>query len=244
MIHVVLCGYGQMGRLLQKSISRCYDMELVMIVNQYNEYELYQLKQPIDLFIDFSHPDNLNMIHRYISYSNCALLSGTTGFSKAQMKQIKGLGRSARVMHAVNFSLGTALMLRMLRQITPILCEDFDMEIVEWHHNQKQDAPSGTANMMLAAMDPYKEYHTVIARKGMIGKRGKEIGIHSIRGGTGAGEHSALYLGNDEKLEIKHTAISRQIFVNGAIKAAYWLLNQANGFYTLDQMIEENLHGC
>lgn len=244
MKHIVLCGYGQMGKMLQQSIKHCRDMEIVMIVNHYNEHELYHLKQKIDLMFDFSHPDSFGIVSRFVKYSGCALLSGTTGLSCAQYDQMKSLGKSNRVMYSANYSLGIAIMLKILRQITPILKDDYDMEIVELHHNQKQDAPSGTARLMLKAIDPKQEFKTAVMRNGMIGIRGKEIGIHSLRGGSSAGEHSVLYLGNDEKLELKHTAISRQIFVNGAIKAAYWLLQRQNGFYSLDQMIEENLYGC
>ena len=147
-------------------------------------------------------------------------------------------------MYAVNYSLGMALMLRMLKEITPVLKDDFDMEIVELHHNQKQDAPSGTAKILLEALDPKQEFKANMVRNGMIGVRGREIGVHSLRGGSSAGEHSVLYLGDDEKLEIKHTALSRQIFVNGALKAARWLLGQEIGFYSLEEMIEENLYGC
>lgn len=244
MIHVVLCGYGQMGKLLQQSIRKCRDMEIVMIVNPYNEHELYHLKQPIELMLDFSHPDYFGIVSRFVKYSGCALLSGTTGLSAAQYDQMKSLKKSTRVMYAVNYSLGMALMLRMLKEITPVLKDDFDMEIVELHHNQKQDAPSGTAKILLEALDPKQEFKANMVRNGMIGVRGREIGVHSLRGGSSAGEHSVLYLGDDEKLEIKHTALSRQIFVNGALKAARWLLAQEIGFYSLEEMIEENLYGC
>lgn len=244
MIRVALCGYGHMGKMLQQRIKHCRDMEIIMIVNRYNEHELYQQKQPIDLMLDFSHPDYFSIVSRYVKYSGCALLSGTTGLTSAQYDHLKSLGNHTRVLYSVNYSLGTAIMLKMIRQITPILEEDFDMEIVELHHHQKQDAPSGTAKMLLEAMDPNQKYKICIGRSGMSAEREKEIGIHSLRGGSSAGEHSVLYLGNDEKLEIKHTAISRKIFVAGAIKAAYWLLQKPNGYYDLEQMIEENLYGC
>lgn len=244
MIHVALCGYGHMGKMLQQKIKHCHDMEITMIVNRCNEHDLYQLKQPIELMLDFSHPDYFSIVSRYVKYSGCALLSGTTGFSPAQYDHLKSLGNKTRVLHSVNYSLGTAVMLKMIRSITPILADDFDMEIMELHHNQKQDAPSGTAKLMLEAIDRDKKYKVCFGRSGMVGTRQKEIGIHSLRGGSSAGEHSILYLGNDEKLEIKHTAISRQIFAEGALKAAYWLLQKPNGFYDLDQMIEENFYGC
>lgn len=244
MIRVALCGYGHMGKLLQQSIKHHCDMEIVMIVNHSNEHELYQLKQPPDLIFDFSHPDYFRIVSRYVKYSGCALLSGTTGLSTAQYDHLKSLGNYAKVLYSANYSLGTAVMLKVLREITPILEDDFDMEIVELHHNQKIDAPSGTAKMMLEAIDPHHRYHTESLESPENMQCYKKIGIHSLRGGSSAGEHSIMYLGNDEKLEIKHTAISRQIFVKGALKAAYWLLQKPFGYYQLEQMIEENLYGC
>lgn len=111
------------------------------------------------------------------------------------------------------------------------------MEVQETHHNQKQDAPSGTAKMLVDALDPENEYTKVYGRSGFTGKRQHEIGIHSLRGGTVAGEHTVYSFGDNETLEIKHSANSRQIFVNGALKAAKFVVNQKAGLYNMEDMM-------
>lgn len=237
MMRVVLCGYGRMGKLIHEAINQREDMEVVMIVDASNEKDLYGLAKPADLIMDFSHPSTLPMIVEYIKQTGCALCSGTTGYQKEQLDLLQELSKQAKIMHSANYSLGIAVLKQIVKEITPILEEDFDMEIVEAHHNQKQDAPSGTAKLLFDSMNQSHRYQEIDGRSGMVGKRGKEIGVHAIRGGSVAGEHTVMYLGNDEKLEIKHTAISRQIFVNGALRAAGWLMKQEAGFYTMDDMI-------
>lgn len=238
MKRVALCGYGRMGKLIHELIKQEDDMEVVMIVDDSNEKDLYQLEKPVDLIIDFSHPDNVAMLSAYVKKTGCALLSGTTGLQAEQMEAFVQLGKESRVMYSANYSLGIAVFVELLKQITPVLEKSFDMEILETHHNQKQDAPSGTAKLLLSAMDPEHHYQEIDGRSGMVGKRGKEIGVHALRGGSVAGEHTVLYLGDDEKLEIKHTAISRQIFVNGAVHAAKWLMKQPSGFYSMEDMVK------
>ena len=121
--------------------------------------------------------------------------------------------------------------------LTPLLETDFDIEVVEAHHNQKQDAPSGTAKMLLKRSIRPISMPVSISGDGFVGKRGREIGIHSIRGGTVAGEHSVLYLGDEEVIRLTHTASSRQIFVNGAWKALAFMEGKKPGFYTMQDMI-------
>lgn len=237
MKRIILCGYGRMGKLIQKTIQERSDMQIVMVVDESNQLDLYSLDKPADLVIDFSSPASLPMLYEYIANTHCALLSGTTGYDEQQLIKLQELSKLAPIMHAANYSLGIAVFQQVLKQITPFLCEDFDMEIVEAHHNQKVDAPSGTAKMLLEAMDPKHEREEVHGRNGICGKRGKEIGVHAIRGGSVAGEHTVMFLGNDEKLEIKHTASSRQIFVNGAIAAAKWLMQQSAGYYDMQDFV-------
>lgn len=238
MIKVVLCGYGQMGKLLQTAILKRCDMEIVMIVDSTNIKELYCGCSPIDLIIDFSHPQMLPMLMDYVKAKRCALLSGTTGLDMAQLRQLQQLSHQTRIMYSANYSLGIAVLLQAVKNISPMLKESFDMEIIELHHRQKQDAPSGTAKALRDAMDPFHRYQVVHGRNTLNQIRTKEIGIHAIRGGNAAGEHHVLYLGEDETLELKHTANSRNIFVQGALTCAKWLMNQPNGFYTMEHMVK------
>ena len=117
------------------------------------------------------------------------------------------------------------------------LRDSFDIEITETHHNQKADAPSGTAKMLLKAVDPDDSFDHVYGREGIPGARGHEIGIHALRGGTVAGEHSVFFFGQDETLEFKHTATSRRIFAAGAIRAARYVLSMPAGLYNMDDVL-------
>ena len=131
-----------------------------------------------------------------------------------------------------------AVFRRVLSQISDTLKPSFDIEIEETHHNQKADAPSGTAKLLLEAIDPAGEYTPVYGREGNVGRRTKkEIGVHALRGGTVAGTHTVHFFGLDEELEITHRAASRQIFVSGALHAAHLLEGKAKGWYSLENLL-------
>ncbi len=235
MIHTVLCGYGHMGKRMKQAICEQDDMELMTVIDRMHEAKLYRLHRPADLLIDFSHPDGFDIALRYVKYSGCALLSGTTNLYPYQIETMQYLSRYTRVMYAVNYSLGIALMQAMVQMVTPCLQDDFDMDIIEAHHAQKQDTPSGTAKALLQTMEQS------MVNTGSHDRR-RNIDVHAIRGGSIAGEHSVLYLGDEEKLEIKHTAMSRKLFVNGAMKAAHWLMKQDIGYYSISDMIGGKKH--
>ena len=183
-----------------------------------------------DVVIDFSRPEALPEIASYIRHTGTPLLSGTTGFSPAEKTRLEELGQYAPVLWSANFSLGVAVLYRALRQISGVLQPDFDIEITETHHKQKADAPSGTAKLLLEAIDPAGAMRVVCGREGNTGKRAKdEIGVHSLRGGTVAGTHTVHFFGPDEELEFTHRAASRQIFVNGALHMARLLPGNPRG---------------
>ena len=191
-----------------------------------------------DVAIDFSNPGALDAVAAYIRRTGMPLLSGTTGYTPEQMETFGQLGQYAPVLHSANYSVGVAVFRRVLEEISDILKPDFDIEITETHHNQKVDAPSGTAKLLLEAIDPRHEMTPVYGRQGNCGKRGeKEIGIHAIRGGTMAGQHTVHFFGVDEVLEITHTASSRQIFVNGALHMARKLCRMPKGRYQLQDIL-------
>ena len=176
----------------------------------------------------------------YVGRTGAALVSGTTGYTPEQMDRLRELGRNARVMHSGNYSIGIAVLRHLVAQGTREL-PGFDCEIVETHHNQKVDAPSGTAKLLLDAIveaEPEAGYYPVYGREGMCGARDpKEIGMHSLRGGTVAGVHKVSFFGQDEEVTLTHRATSRQIFVNGALAAAQKLVTREPGFYTFDQVM-------
>lgn len=237
MLKILVVGYGKMGKLLVETINRYNDMKVVMIVDDTNNPDLSVLEELPDVIIDFSHPDSLQWIVAFVKEHHTAYVCGATGHNDYQVKQIQELGQYAPIIFQGNFSLGISVFQEVLKMITPMLEETFDIEVVETHHNQKVDAPSGTAKMLVAAMNEDQKYQEVHGRCGMVGKRQKEIGIHAIRGGTVAGEHTVMFLGDDEAFEIKHTATSKQIFITGALKAARFSQGKPYGMYTMKDIL-------
>ena len=234
---ILLIGHGRMGRLIAETALAAGD-EIVAVVDSSSLNSLQTLGKAADVVIDFSSPKALPAVAEYIRATGTALLSGTTGYTAEDLAVIASLGQFAPVMHSANYSVGVAVLRRVLEQISDVLKPDFDIEIMETHHNQKADAPSGTAKLLLNAIDPNHELTPVYGREGICGKRdGKEIGVHAIRGGTVAGTHTVSFFGVDEELSFTHRATSRQIFVNGALHMARKLHRLPKGCYQLQDIL-------
>ena len=233
---ILLIGHGRMGRLIeQTALSRGDSMGGVIDIG--NLGELQTIGKVADVAVDFSAPTALPAVAHYVRETGTPLLSGVTGLSTDDLKIFDDLGHFAPVIHSANYSLGIAVFRRALAEVREVL-EDFDIEIVETHHNQKADAPSGTAKLLLEAVDPRHERTPVYGRHGITGPREKrEIGVHALRGGTEAGTHTVSFFGPDEVLEITHRASSRQIFVNGALHAARKLCRMPKGRYELSDIL-------
>ncbi len=225
-----------MGRLIEQTAIAAGD-QMGGIVDIGNLGDLETIGRVADIAIDFSSPSALPAVARYVRQTGTPLLSGVTGLSGAELNTFGELGRFAPVMHSANYSLGVAVFRRALEEVREVL-GDFDIEIVETHHNQKADAPSGTARLLLDAVDPRHERTPVYGRQGITGPRDKkEIGVHALRGGTEAGTHTVSFFGPDEVFEITHRASSRQIFVNGALHAARRLCRMPKGRYELKDIL-------
>jgi 4-hydroxy-tetrahydrodipicolinate reductase len=237
---VILVGAGRMGTLIAARLEEVGGFELLGTYDVNNAAELDEAAPAADLVIDFSNKAALPHVVAYVARTNAALVSGTTGFSADELAQVQALGESARVIHSANYSLGVAVLKRVTAEAARAL-DGWDAEIVETHHNQKADAPSGTAKLLLDAVDPAGECPVAYGREGMVGARpSREVGMHSLRGGTVAGTHEVHFFGPDEEVCLTHRATSRQIFVNGAVEAARRLLaRQEPGFYTFDQLMFE-----
>ena len=234
---ILLNGHGRMGCLIEQTALAAGDT-IEKIIDIDNMGDLETLGPAADVVMDFSSPAALPALAAYVRRTGTPLLSGTTGLSPEQLAVFDDLGRYAPVMHSANYSVGVAEFRRVLEEISEVLKPDFDIEITETHHNQKADAPSGTAKLLLEAIDPDHEMKAVYGREGLCGKRGaKEIGIHSLRGGTMAGQHTVHFFGTDETLEITHTANSRQIFVTGALHMARKLCKMPKGRYDLQKIL-------
>lgn len=231
---ILIIGQGRMGQLIKKT-AEVKGHEVIGLADIFNKDSVIDKK--CDVVLDFSHRDNLAWVSYYCKNMKAALVYGTTGLEKEHLDMLDDLSKDVPVFYSSNFSYGVAVMRKLLAMVTPLLKEDFDIEMIETHHNQKADAPSGTAKMLLEAMDPNNEFKKVYGREGMVGKREKEIGVMALRGGTVAGIHEVKFFGDNETIEIKHIANNRQIFVNGAIKAAEFVVNQPAGLYNMDSMM-------
>ena len=192
-----------------------------------------------DMIIDFSHYSRLENLLNFAVEKNIPLLIATTGYSDDILNKIQEASQKIPILLSANTSLGINLMVKILESITNVLHDNFDIEIVEKHHNKKLDSPSGTAKTLLKIIQKEIPYDT-IEEYGRVGNKQRaknEIGIHAIRGGTVAGEHSVFYYGEDEILEIKHTALSKKIFAKGAIKSAEILSAKEIGLYYMKDII-------
>ena len=235
-INVALVGYGKTGKLVKRTIDETEGMNCVGIVSSKHFRSLAEIQDKIDVIIDFSNPECLEMVRQYSEIKPAALVLATTGYSEEQVDAIEALSKKVPVVYTANFSLGITIFQQVLKQITPVLRDAFDIELVEKHHRMKLDAPSGTAKMLLKAMDANQGYEKKYGREGM-GRRGKEIGVHSVRGGTIAGEHTVLFAGEDEIFEISHQAHSNQIFATGAVLAAQFIAGQNPGLYDMNDVL-------
>ena len=197
-----------------------------------------------DVIIDFSRPDALEDILEYALAHKIGIMLATTGYSPEQQAQIDKASKSIAVFQSSNMSLGVNLMIELCRKAANFLGNNFEVEIIEQHHNQKVDAPSGTAlsiaNAINEEFDNSKEF--VYGRSGKNSKRqNKEIGIHAVRGGTIVGKHDVLFIGKDEVITIKHEAQSRMVFAQGAIRAGLFLATKKQGKYSMKELVAEFL---
>ncbi len=234
---VCVVGYGAMGHIICDLLKD----ELAYPVALECEYKtLDETDKKFDCIIDFSNPANLDMIIDFAKKYKKPVVFATTGYTDEQINKINDLANYVPVLRSANFSLGVILLNRLVKQITPILKDDFDIEIIEAHHHNKVDSPSGTANMFLNSVVDATNFKPNYERFGYSLRKPNEIGVHSIRGGSIVGEHEIMYCGEDEVITLSHKAQSKKIFAVGAIKAAHFLVNQEIGLYDMEDVLFNN----
>jgi len=249
MVEVILHGCnGRMGQMLSELISKDEEMKVVAGIEPSgeakNDYPVYksfdELKETADVIIDFSTASAIDSLLDYCEKTHTPLVLCSTGLSEAQLGRVERLAKVSAVLVSANMSLGINVLLKLLKNVTKTLYENgFDIEIVEKHHNQKLDAPSGTALALADVMkDELDDISYNLDRSKVRKKRERnEIGISAVRGGTIVGEHEVIFAGTDEVIEIKHTAYSRAIFAKGAMSAAKFLSGKSAGKYSMSDVI-------
>lgn len=240
---------GKMGHAVATAISGRTDCVasagVDLYTEQYADFEIYQsfsaLPEKPDVIIDFSNPAVLDDLLNYCLVNGVPCVLATTGYSEEQIAKIQKTAMSVPVFFSFNMSLGINLLVQLAKKATAILGGQFDIEIVEKHHNQKIDAPSGTALMLADAINSTMDNscHYVYDRHSKRQKREKtEIGMHAIRGGTIVGEHDIIFAGHDEVITLSHSAASKEVFAVGAVNAAVFLADQKAGIYDMSALME------
>ena len=249
MVEVILHGCnGRMGQMLSGLIAEDEEMKVVAGIEPSgeakNDYPVYksfdELKETADVIIDFSTASAIDSLLDYCEKTHTPLVLCSTGLSEAQLDRVENLSKESAVLVSANMSLGINVLLKLLKSVTGTLYGNgFDIEIVEKHHNQKLDAPSGTALALADVMkDELDDISYNLDRTKVRKKRERnEIGISAVRGGTIVGEHEVIFAGTDEVIEIKHTAYSRAIFAKGAMSAAKFLKGKNTGKYSMSDVI-------
>lgn len=249
MVEVILHGCnGRMGQMLSGLIAEDEEMKVVAGIEPSgeakNDYPVYksfdELKETADVIIDFSTASAIDSLLDYCEKTHTPLVLCSTGLSEAQLDRVENLANESAVLVSANMSLGINVLLKLLKSVTGTLYGNgFDIEIVEKHHNQKLDAPSGTALALADVMkDELDDISYNLDRTKVRKKRERnEIGISAVRGGTIVGEHEVIFAGTDEVIEIKHTAYSRAIFAKGAMSAAKFLSGKSAGKYSMSDVI-------
>ena len=242
---------GKMGRYITDIVAKDENTTMVAGIDPYdgvaNTYPVFAKISDCDVegdvIIDFS---NVNAVEELLDYAvakNVGVVLCTTGLTEDLLKKIEETSKKIPVLKSANMSLGVNMLLEMLQPITKILAPaGFDIEIVEKHHNQKLDAPSGTAlalaDSINEAMDKVYEYKYDRSQE-MKKRDAKELGISAVRGGNIVGEHEIIFAGQDEVIEIKHTAYSKALFAKGSVEAAKFLAGKPAGLYNMQDVIKE-----
>ena len=249
MIKVILNGCnGKMGRVISQIAKTYNNLTIVAGVDKGNsagEYPIYNsielCTEAADVILDFSRPDALNSLIKYAKEHSCALILCTTGYNAEQLKTISEESLSIPIFRSANMSIGINVINNILKSISSLLYKDFDIEIIEKHHNQKVDAPSGTALLLANTIKSSIEETTsfIYGREGNSKRTENEIGIHTVRGGNIVGDHEIIFAGHGEVIELKHSAISREVFAVGALRACEFMCGKVPGMYSMDNVINE-----
>ena len=251
MVKILMHGCnGKMGRMITEIVKNEEDAVIAAGVDKFtgipNDYpvfeEIAQCDVDVDVVIDFSNAGSVDELLDYCVKKSLPVVLCTTGLSDEQLKKVDECSEKIAVLKSANMSMGINLLLKLLKDAAKVLAPaGYDIELVEKHHNQKLDAPSGTALALADSINEAmgNEYEYVYDRSQVRKKRdAKEIGISAVRAGTIVGEHEVIFAGTDEVIEFKHTAYSRSVFAKGAVEAGKFLAGQPAGMYDMGDVIQ------
>ncbi len=264
MIRVIVDGAcGRMGKMIVQSVVQQEDMQIVGAIEYTGNPQigedvgevagvgplgvsvggnLSSILGEADVVIEFTTPGATIENLRSVVEADKAMVIATTGFADEELAQVHELAAQISCVMAPNMSVGVNVMLQAIQVVAKALGDDYDVEVIEAHHNQKVDSPSGTAlriaEVLANALDRKLPEVGVYGRHGIVGKRPrKEIAIHAIRGGDIAGDHTVLFAGAGERIEVTHRAHSREAFARGAIRAARWVVNAPKGLHDISEVL-------
>lgn len=251
MVKILMHGCnGKMGRMITEIVKNEEDAVIAAGVDKFtgipNDYpvfeEIAQCDVDVDVVIDFSNAGAVDELLDCCVKKSLPVVLCTTGLSDEQLKKVDECSEKIAVLKSANMSMGINLLLKLLKDAAKVLAPaGYDIELVEKHHNQKLDAPSGTALALADSINEAmgNEYEYVYDRSQVRKKRdAKEIGISAVRAGTIVGEHEVIFAGTDEVIEFKHTAYSRSVFAKGAVEAGKFLAGQPAGMYDMGDVIQ------
>lgn len=252
MVRVIMNGCnGKMGQVITGIIAEDAQAEIVAGIDVYdgikNPYPVFSniadCNVDADVVIDFSNAKAIDGLLDYVEAKKMPVVLCTTGLSEEQLQRVEKVSKEVAVLKSANMSLGINTIMKLLQQAVQVFAPaGYDVEIVEKHHNQKLDAPSGTAIALADSMNEVMDhqYEYIYDRSQRRQKRdAKELGISAVRGGTIVGEHEVIFAGTDEVIEIKHTAYSKAVFAKGAVEAAKFLAGKPAGLYDMSHVISE-----
>lgn len=249
MIKIILHGCnGRMGKVLQELIASSQDCVVVAGIDRYKgeglAFPVFESPDKCDVsadvVIDFSNHNAIKDLMDYCVSTKTPVVVATTALGEAEKQLLQQASAHIPVFNSFNMSLGINLIAKVMETMMSVLEEDFNVEIVEKHHNQKIDSPSGTALLLADAINDSCK----VKKEYIYGRHSKsdeckitDLGIHAVRGGTIPGEHTIIFAGPDEVIEVTHTALSRNIFARGALKAAKYISGMEKGLYSMKEMV-------
>lgn len=249
MIKILMVGCsGRMGKVISQTVDNFENLTIVAGIDRTSEngfqYPIFEdissCTVEFDVILDFSRPDTLESLINFSKNKLTPIVLCTTGYTAEQLNKIKVMSETLPLFRSANMSIGINVVNSILKNISGLLFQNYDIEIIEKHHNQKVDSPSGTAILLADTIKDSipEETKYVYGREGIAKREHKEIGIHAIRGGSIVGDHSVIFAGQGEIIELNHTALSREVFAVGALKACEFMNGKQAGMYSMDDVIK------